>query len=59
MGICNYCNKEFASFAMANHSRWCELNTKRNEYVDVLNKNRFKSNDTSKKTSLRKNKRTS
>lgn len=42
---CKYCNKKFLftgetkyeiASQKANHSRWCDLNPKRKEYVDVL-----------------------
>ena len=49
MGICKYCKSEFDNFIIANHSRWCTQNPKRNEYIDKLNKNRFVPNETSKK----------
>lgn len=43
-GVCKYCDERFdlsdkPSGWMANHSRWCDENPKRQEYVDKLSKN--------------------
>ena len=33
---CKHCKKEFDKKAIANHSRWCNKNPKRKEYVNAL-----------------------
>jgi hypothetical protein len=46
---CKHCNQKFdislkPKGFMANHSRWCDSNPKRSEYIEALNINRSKSN---------------
>ena len=36
MSICKHCGDECESKQMANHSRWCDKNPKRKDYVDAL-----------------------
>lgn len=41
--ICKYCNNSFLNLSSsdkANHSRWCDLNPKKKEYIKILTKSR-------------------
>ena len=40
MSVCKHCKKEFNKKDIANHSRWCDLNPKRNQYNKDLSKAR-------------------
>lgn len=40
MSVCKHCKKEFDKRAIANHSRWCDLNPKRSTYNKNLEKAR-------------------
>jgi hypothetical protein len=40
MSICKHCKTEFEKKAIANHSRWCDLNPKRSQYNKDLSKAR-------------------
>jgi len=45
MWVCKHCTKSFSFNSVsekANHSRWCDLNPKKSEYLDGLNKTRGK-----------------
>jgi hypothetical protein len=36
MSICKHCNKRFPKEKIGSHTRWCDLNPKRNEYIEKL-----------------------
>lgn len=40
MSVCKHCKKEFDKKAIANHSRWCDLNPKRSQYIKDITKAR-------------------
>ncbi len=40
MTNCKHCKREFDKKDIANHSRWCDLNPKRNQYNKDLSKAR-------------------
>ena len=40
MRVCVYCNKEIIKKDIANHTRWCIKNPKRNEYILTLRNNK-------------------